>query len=445
MSEEKDAKPARRDPGRVEGEPDMFVLERVFPEATSAFSISTACLSEVRDSATVVVDTNSLLVPYSVGKKTLQEIGTTYKRLAKTQRLVVPARVAREFARNRSKKLAEIHQQLCKWQSGLPAVAHERYPLLDGIPEYDAMLKSEEGLDAAQVKYRNSITKVIDTLAAWEWNDPVTKLYRECLPADSIVDTAAKEEDVRRDFAYRMANGIPPGNKDQAKSDGGIGDYLIWLAILEVGRTRKQSVIFVSNDGKSDWWTRSENQHLYPRFELVDEFRRISGGRSFHILKFSEFLAAFGASGPVIEEVRKEEHEQLVAGPSVGMRRRRRATRRAEIAVRQWFIRRDLVLHTSTSGIGCDFVVHTKSQQLLAVEVIWSPELVTAAILHKIDLAIIKLSTVPMPSIAFIVTDSLESLRSIEKRLDQVHARVQFATGVLTPDGELHVSRPPTL
>jgi DNA-binding response OmpR family regulator len=66
-------------------------------------------------------------------------------------------------------------------------------------------------------------------------------------------------------------------------------------------------VFFVSGDEKPDWWHRSEGQTLYPRYELVDEFRRHSEGQSFHIIPFSQFLEIYGASQSIVQEVRREE------------------------------------------------------------------------------------------------------------------------------------------
>ena len=84
---------------------------------------------------------------------------------------------------------------------------------------------------------------------------------------------------------------------------------LIWRTILEIGKTRKLPLIFVSDDQKADWWHQSEGLPLYPRFELVDEYRRHSGGQSFHMMTFSAFLEIVGASKTLVEEVRKEEEE----------------------------------------------------------------------------------------------------------------------------------------
>ena len=66
-------------------------------------------------------------------------------------------------------------------------------------------------------------------------------------------------------------------------------------------------IFFLSRDEKADWQLRSKGHALYPRYELVDEFRRHSEGQTFHIVKLSYFLELFGASEKVIKQVQKEE------------------------------------------------------------------------------------------------------------------------------------------
>jgi hypothetical protein len=82
---------------------------------------------------------------------------------------------------------------------------------------------------------------------------------------------------------------------------------LVWFTILEIGKSKNKDIIFVSGDQKSDWWHRIEEQSIYPRYELIDEFRRESGGHSLHIVPFSDFLDLYGASESAVEEVREEE------------------------------------------------------------------------------------------------------------------------------------------
>jgi hypothetical protein len=93
----------------------------------------------------------------------------------------------------------------------------------------------------------------------------------------------------------------------------GLGDLIIWRTILEIGRSRNAPLLFVSGDQKADWWHQSEGRPLYPRFELVDEYRRASGGRTLHLVTFADFLKLLGASPTIVEEVRKEEQEARAA------------------------------------------------------------------------------------------------------------------------------------
>lgn len=77
-----------------------------------------------------------------------------------------------------------------------------------------------------------------------------------------------------------------------------------------MGKIHKKDALLVSGEEKPDWWHKSEGQPLYPRFELFDEYRRASGGRSFHIASFSKFLDLYGASEQVVEEVRQTEIQE---------------------------------------------------------------------------------------------------------------------------------------
>jgi hypothetical protein len=137
----------------------------------------------------------------------------------------------------------------------------------------------------------------------------VSLLYKSLFSDQVVQDPEFDHAELRADFSRRVANGIPPGTKDTNKDDEGIGDFIIWRTILAVGKSEKKAILFVSADQKADWWHQSERGPLYPRFELVDEYRRHSDGRSFHMMTFSAFLEVMGASKTQVDEVRKEELE----------------------------------------------------------------------------------------------------------------------------------------
>lgn len=286
---------------------DIFVANSIFPEVAPIFSTYIKSPEAVRNSAIVVLDTNALLVPYNIGKESVSQIRITYKKLVETSQLIIPGQVAREFANNRTSKILDLFQQLTRKQSSVPNLQKGKYPLLESLPEYTETIRLEKEIDSLLKEYRKAITSVLDHIRSWTWNDPVSCLYAELFSEEMVVDLSVDQDMMKKELKRRQLHQIPPGYKDASKDDSGIGDLLIWFTILEIGRSKSKDIIFVSGDQKTDWWHRVEGQALYPRYELIDEFRRESGGHSLHIIPFSNFLDLYGASESVVEEVREEE------------------------------------------------------------------------------------------------------------------------------------------
>ena len=309
---------------------DIFIINSIYPEAESIFTTRLRPLEEIKDDCYIVLDTNALLVPYGTGKESLDQIRQTYATLVAEKRLVVPGQVAREFAANRAKELRELYQQLSRKRS-VPPLQKGKYPLLESLDEYQQTVSLEKEIDQLLRKYRETIGKVLDHIRGWNWDDPVSLMYGELFVEDVILDPAIDEAEVRSELARRQLHKIPPGYKDSTKDDDGVGDLLIWFTILKIGEAHKKSAIFVSGEEKADWWYRSENQPLYPRYELVDEFRRHSEGQSFHIIELSRLLDLYGASESVVAEVRQEEREVRVEQAPI-----RQQAFRAEKAVFEW-------------------------------------------------------------------------------------------------------------
>lgn len=138
-------------------------------------------------------------------------------------------------------------------------------------------------------------------------------MYRTIFLSDTIRAHSLSKHEVESELTYRTTNKIPPGYKDAAKDDRGIGDLLIWLTILEIGAERKKPLLFVTGEEKADWQHRSDHQGLLPRCELVDEFRRKSGA-PFYIAPFSGLLELFEAPKEVVSAVRKEEENPRITG-----------------------------------------------------------------------------------------------------------------------------------
>ncbi|MEL6440103.1 MAG: PIN domain-containing protein [Cyanobacteria bacterium J06621_8] len=292
-----------------QNEYDMFMANTVFPEAESIFSINNQPLGTIKAQALIVLDTNALLVPYNIGKESLNQIETTYKQLAQTGRLMVPGQVAREFANNRTKKILDLFQKLNRKRNSIESLKIEKYPLLESFSEYQSALEIESEINKKLKDYRKSIAGILEKIRSWNWDDPVSQLYAELFTDGVVFDPNLDKNKMQEELLRRNLHKLPPGYKDSSKNDSGIGDLVIWFTILEASKSKEKDVIFVSGDQKSDWWHRVENQALYPRYELVDEFRRESNGFSLHIITFANFLNLYGATKDIVKEVRDEENK----------------------------------------------------------------------------------------------------------------------------------------
>jgi hypothetical protein len=117
MSKTED-KPTTSNSGEA-SETDAFFLERLYPEPAPLFQAHE--VGSVNDpSILVAFDTNALLLPYQIRAGNATEVGKVLDRLSADNRLFVPGRVAREFARNRDAQLATIITSLNKRRAPLP-------------------------------------------------------------------------------------------------------------------------------------------------------------------------------------------------------------------------------------------------------------------------------------------------------------------------------------
>lgn len=344
---------------------DVLIANSIYPEATPIFGVRLKPLEGIKSDCFIVLDTNSLLVPYTTSKDSLEQIRRTCKMLAEEKRLIIPGQVAREFAKNRAKKIGELYQQLSAKRDSAPTLKKEEYPLLESVKEYQESLRLEDEINKQLGEYRKAINKVLDHVKAWAWDDPVSLLYGELFTGGVVMDVSFDEGEVKKEFARRKLHNIPPGYKDAAA-----GDLLIWLTILEIGKKHKKSVIFVSGDEKADWYHISNKQPLYPRFELVDEYRRASSGQSFHIVQFSKFLGLYGASASVVEEVRKEEIQISLDPERLSPAQLTLEHYAAEAAVFKWLERQypNNVIQAGASA-RIDFIVNQPDGTLMGVEV----------------------------------------------------------------------------
>lgn len=102
----------------------------------------------------------------------------------------------------------------------------------------------------------------------------------------------------------RYAKKIPPGFEDAKKAaEGGdkFGDLVIWMEMIEKAKADKRPIIFVTDDGKSDWWHIHRGKKVGPHPALVEEFLATTG-QEFHIYELLQFLRYAAVTGSEIKE-----------------------------------------------------------------------------------------------------------------------------------------------
>lgn len=295
---------------------DEFALEDAYPEAHQVFTPSG--VKDVKHGdASIVLDTNTLLVPYGIKPDDLTALEAIYKALADAGRLFIPARVAREFIKNRDTKLSELVKALNDRKSRLQLPEKRLSPLLEGVPGHDELLAAQEQLVESRKIYESHLTSMIEIIISWRGDDPVTSLYRQVFTKKNIIENSEDRKYLSDQWSTRLKNKIPPGYKDASKDDLGIGDFLIWKTILKIGSETKRDLVFVTGEEKSDWFVRSNRDGIYPRPELIDEYRRSSGGRAICLLSLSEFLQEMKAGEKLVEEIRTAEEESSAFDPDL--------------------------------------------------------------------------------------------------------------------------------
>lgn len=287
---------------------NSFFLNNLYPDASNLFKISIDQLSEETVKKSIfVLDTNVLLLPYSVSSSSFKEIQEGLNRLRNDSSLKIPGQVAREFIKNRPEKIKEIHTTLHDKHSFNLKKLHN-YPLLQDLDSYKKIKEIEKELQKLHKTYAAEIAELMQTIENWQWDDPVSKAYKELFDKSVIIDLIVEEKTIETERAIRYANKRPPGYKDQGKSDGGIGDFLIWKTILQIGKESKKNVIFVSSDKKTDWYYQSGGKPLYPRFELIEEFQRETNGQAIHFTDATGFLELLKTNKTTVDEVSAAEN-----------------------------------------------------------------------------------------------------------------------------------------
>lgn len=284
-----------------------YLSLEVLPKVQQTFAAVVGKIEDALKNGNIVLDANVLLIPYGAGGQSLAEITETYRKFSGGERLFVPAQAMREFLKHRPTKLAELYQGILDKLSTLNIPEKLNYPILNKIEHFSELNKCIDEIEAIKKRMHGFRAGLLEDIRRWEWGDPVIMSYRDVILHKNIFEPDLDKAILLQELERRYRLKIPPGYKDFAKEDYGIGDYLIWKTILSLGEKHKRDTVFVSGDEKADWQHRAGKVGLLPRYELLDEYRIASGGHSFFIVPLSTLLELSDAALESIKEIRQEE------------------------------------------------------------------------------------------------------------------------------------------
>lgn len=206
--------------------------------------------------------------------------------------LWVPDQVAREFWENREGVLPDPQGTV----ETLKQLEDQRNKALIQVNQWTklASLSSEDttemvrSLVAGFDSIRNAIEEHEDgqnTRFAQDTNvDPVLAELEQIL--EDRVGPMMSEDDyvqLMEEGKRRVEAEIPPGFSDVRKKgvEGAFGDYLLWEQLLRHASTCRSDVLFVTTEGKPDWWRTACGKLRGPHRDLVKELRERAGVRLF--------------------------------------------------------------------------------------------------------------------------------------------------------------------
>lgn len=245
-------------------------------------------------------DANTLLNIYRYTDVTRKDFLHVLKFIK--ENLFIPFQVAFEYLNNRIKVIDDLEKSYIDieqsynniFQNNLKTAInnYKRHPSI----EIQSLLKqNEDFLNKISLLLEKQKKKHPDFKTKDYILDELTLLFECCIGKEPLKSDLKK---IYEEGKERYLEEIPPGYKDlKEKEKKGqrhlYGDLLIWKELIEYSKRNKKPLIFVTDDGKDDWWKKENGITIRPREELIKEFYDLTGIRiliynSDQFLKFAK-------------------------------------------------------------------------------------------------------------------------------------------------------------
>ena len=267
------------------------------------------------DKTIFVFDTNTLLNLYGYAPLTRDDFFSILGKIS--ERTWLPYHVVLEYQRRRLSVVRDEKAIFSKVNDCLKKIDNifdSNFSLLALDRRFPALHKKTEKLHSDVKKLITSYKK---SVRHWDQKQPCVRGHdsiREKLniifekKVGPIPESQAWLDEIYKEGEERYQNKTPPGFKDNNKTNEGdnifvyaglkyerrFGDLIIWKQLIENAKDEGiESVIFVTDDAKDDWWyilnSRGEKT-IGPRAELREEICRESSINLFAMYNTADFL-----------------------------------------------------------------------------------------------------------------------------------------------------------
>lgn len=341
-----------------------------------------------------VFDTNMLLNVYRYTHKTRDRYFEILNLLKNRNQLWIPYQAAYEY---QDRRMDVIQGQLEAYKEISIILQDIRQKLESSLEQY----KSKHG-------FINSIElskEIIDTIK--KAKEKVTQdkandkgAYEALKKHDSLLEVLeglfqgnvgnpydrSKLEEIYKHAQLRVELKIPPGWEDEGKkSYRKYGDVVLWFQLMDFARGKKKPIIFVTDDGKKDWWLPEAKcqERDRPLPELVQEMFVEAGVllhmyQGYEFLKQAEVFLKLEEKPDVIEEAKEVTQQNTLEqyqGKRSGITVSQIWAYEAERAVLAWLKSRypqtEIMTHPNESP---DFTLENLDGERIGVEVKFLPE-----------------------------------------------------------------------
>jgi predicted nucleic acid-binding protein len=236
----------------------------------------------------IVPDTNILLDLYRFRRDARDELLAALNKFG--DRIFVPHRVSEEFLSTRISviraRATDTRELLNSLESAKGEVARvlTRAQDIAAIPQAN-VTELQTAVNKCIGEVKQTLRDLLDEKNAVsprtdDSDDEVLRRVEETLAGKIGPPLTAEEFRIACiDAGNRFDHKIPPGFEDADKSfHKAVGDYILWVQVLQEATRRNLPVLIVSGDVKPDWVRRDgAGRPVGPHPGLVDELKRVAG------------------------------------------------------------------------------------------------------------------------------------------------------------------------